>query len=355
MTTVSRRARGTEIDERAFHAWLAGALPAAAANPLPLGDDAAAVPLPPGAVAVVSTDSLVEGTHFLPPSPPRLVGRAAAAVSLSDVASKGAEPLAVFLAVIVPRGTPRRWAEELVLGAEAEASRFGAHVLGGDLKPGPVRSVASTVVGGAPRRRLVGRRGARSGDLVVTTGEVGRGGAAARALRSRGRIGAAAVAGLLEVHPRVREGRALARHASAMLDTSDGLAESCRLLAAASAVRIDVDEATLPLVPGLRRLRSDAQRRAAAFYGGDYELLATVPPRELRGAERAVRAVGGRLRRIGVVRRGRGAFLLGPRGVEPMPPSGWQPFGRTARDVPQRSPARVRGVIRSRRPHGTFK
>jgi thiamine-monophosphate kinase len=355
VTTGPRRARGAAIEERAFHAWLARALPRAARGPLPLGDDAAAVPLPRGAVAVVSTDALVEGTHFLPTAPPRLVGRAATAVSLSDVAAKGATPLAVFLAVIVPRGTPRAWAEELVLGAEEEASRFGAHLLGGDTKPGPVRAVASTVVGEAPSRRLVGRRGARPGEVLVTTGEVGRGGAAAHALRARGRARARAIAGLLAVHPRVREGRALGRYASAMLDTSDGLAESCRLLADASGVRVEVVEASLPLVPALRRVRAGAARRAAAFYGGDYELLAAVPPRRLGAAERAVRAVGGRLRAIGAVARGRGAFLLTVSGPVPMPPAGWQPFGRGFRDVPRRAAALPRGVIRYRRPHGTFK
>jgi len=340
------------IEERTFHAWLRRALRAAMAGPLPLGDDAAAVGIPPGAVAVVSTDTLVEGTHFLAASPPRRVGRAATAVSLSDVAAKGAEPVAVFLAVVVPRQTRRSWAQQLVRGAEAEAARYGAHVLGGDLKPGRLRTVTSTVVGTAPRRGLVGRSGARAGDVLLTTGEVGRGGAAALGLRAGSQRRTEAVTGLLSVRPRVREGIALARYAHAVLDTSDGLAESARLLARASRVRLLLDEERLPLARALARLRSPARRRAAAFYGGDYELLAAVPPDRTEAATRAVRKAGGRLTPIGSVARGGGAFLRTPLGLRPMPPSGWQPFRQRARSPAGRA---GRGVPRSGRPHGTVK
>ncbi|MCI4328527.1 MAG: AIR synthase related protein, partial [Thermoplasmata archaeon] len=70
--------------------------------PLPLGDDAAAVRLRPGRVALLTTDALVEGTHFLAASPPRDVGSAAAAVSLSDVAAKGGRPVALLLDLLLP-------------------------------------------------------------------------------------------------------------------------------------------------------------------------------------------------------------------------------------------------------------
>ena len=297
-------------------------------GPLPLGDDAAAIRLPRGQVAVVSTDALVQGTHFLRGSPPALVGRAATAVSLSDVASKGAVPLAVFLALVLPPGTPRRWAEALTLGAEHEAARVRAHLLGGDTKPGPTPTVVSTVVGAARADRLVGRRGARPGDLLVTTGRVGRGGLAARGLAAPPAGRAEAVAELLRVEPRVREGVALAGVASAMLDTSDGLADSARLLAEASRVQVVLEEDALPLMPGLRKVRPAAARRRVAFYGGDYELLASVPGRRAGEALRAVRRAGGTATVVGRVLRGQGAVLVTDRGPRPMPRAGWRPFGR---------------------------
>ncbi len=320
------------IDERRFHDWLARELPAGRTGLLPLGDDAAAVRVPPGKVAVLSIDSLVEGTHFRPRAPPRRVGAAAAGVSLSDLAAKGAEPAAHLLALIVPVGTPQAWAEEVIRGAERTAERFGMRLVGGDTKPGPVRTVVSSVVGWAREGSLAPRSGARPGDLVATTGSVGRGGAAAARLSRTKRPDRRALSGMLDVRPRVAEGAVLVHWAHAMLDTSDGLAEASRLLADASRVRVEVDEERLPLTPTLRDPNLSAvERRRQALYGGDYELLLTLSSRGFPAAQRAVRDVGGRLSAIGRVAPGRGAWLASGGRMRPMPPAGWQPFVRPNR------------------------
>lgn len=348
MAARTRRG-GPPIEERELHARLARRLPSGRSGLLPLGDDAAALAGLPGEVAVVSTDTLVEGTHFVPASDPARVGAAAAGVSLSDVAAKGGRPAGLLLALVLPVGTPRRWAESVVLGAERAAARFGAHVIGGDTKPGPVRAVGSTVIGFSRPGALAPRSGARPGDLIATTGVVGAGGMASRALGAAAHGDRRAAARLLEIHPRVREGRALGPLAHAMLDTSDGLADSARLLAAASGVRVVVEEDRLPWATGLRAAgRTPAGRRALAFYGGDYELLVALPPIRWARAVRAVRRAGGRLTRIGRVERGRGAWLEGNGRTEPMPGAGWQPFGSPA--VP-----RPGTVSRRRRVRATLK
>ncbi len=337
MGAPGRRAR--TIGERELVARLARTLPAGRAGLLPIGDDAAALRPPPGRVAVLTTDSLVEGTHFLPEAPPLRVGAAAAGVSLSDTAAKGAQPRAVLLAVLVPPGSPAAWVEAVVLGAERAAARVGAHVIGGDTKPSPVRTVVSTVVGWGWADRLAPRTGARPGDLLATTGEVGRGGAAEQRLRAGARD---APVGLLDIRPRVAEGIALGRFADAMLDTSDGLADSAHLLAAASRVAVVIDEARLPWVADVARRASAAARRSVGFFGGDYELLAAIPRRRWRAARAAVRRSGGRLTEIGRVESGRGAWIVGRRGREPMPEGGWRPFATGGpRSVP-RSPVRHR-------------
>lgn len=324
---AARVDRGTPVRERAFHAWAARHLAAGRSGLLPLGDDAAALAPPSGAVAVLTTDALVEGTHFLPRSPPGRIGEAATGVSLSDLAAKGARPVAVLLALIVPPGTPLAWPRAVVEGAETAARRFGSRVVGGDTKAGPVRTVVSCALGWGDPRHLAPRRRARVGDVLVTTGSVGRGGLAASALDGRRPPTRAGLVALLDVRPRVREGMALARFAHAMLDTSDGLAESARLLASASRVRVVVEEDRLPWAPGLaRRGISRADRRALAFFGGDYELLAAVAPDDLVRAERAVARSGGRLTPVGSVARGRGAWLVADGRVGPMPAPGWDPF-----------------------------
>jgi thiamine-monophosphate kinase len=334
------------IREREFHAWLARHLPAGRGGLLPLGDDAAAIRATPGRVAVLTTDALVEGTHFLRESPPERVGAAATGVSLSDLAAKGAAPAALLLAIIVPRGTPTAWARAVVAGAEKLARAHGAEIVGGDTKPGPVRAVVSTALGWGVPDHLAARTMARPGDLLATTGVVGRGGLAADHFRTARRPGRRILSDLLDVRPRVQEGSRLVAWAHAMLDTSDGLAEAAHLLSAASRARVVVEEERLPLAPGIgRRNRSTMERRATAFYGGDYELLTSLRPRDFVPAQRAVRARGGRLTRIGYVERGRGAWLLTRAGPIPMPRGGWQPFETT--------PGSRRGPGRSRhRPAG---
>lgn len=322
----ARRTSPPALSERRFHAWLVRRLPWGTTGPLPLGDDATALEPPPGQVAVVSVDAFVQGYHFLARTPADRIGHAAAAAGMSDLAAKGAEPRGILLAIVAPPGTPQRWAERLVVGAERAAATFGAQVVGGDTKPGATRTVVATALGWAPRARLVARSGARPGDTLVTTGTVGRGGALSRALSARDAPRERAVAALLDLSPRVREGRALRRFATAMLDTSDGLAESCRILAEASDVGLVVDEGRLPWYPRIARL-PPPRRRTVAFYGGDYELLATIPPSRVGAARRSVERSGCPLTPIGTVVRGRGATLRLDGAAIPMPRGGWQPFG----------------------------
>jgi thiamine-monophosphate kinase len=331
----ARRSRAT-IDERAFHRWLRSHLPAGRTGRLPLGDDAADLTPPRGRVAIVTTDSIIEGTHFLARSPAGRVGAAATNVSLSDLASKGARPAGVLLALHLPPGTPAGWARAVVRGAERAAVLGGAHVVGGDTKPSPVRAVVSTAIGWAHPRRLPPRHGARPSDLVVVTGVVGRGGVAMATVRREG-ITPRSLAGLLEVHPRIAAGEGLARLAHAMLDTSDGVAEASRLLAAASRVRVVLDEDRLPLVPALRRA-PPARRRSLAFFGGDYELLAAIPRAAAPRLGPTSIRTGTPLTVVGHVEQGRGAFLETREGRLRMPATGWRPFARPDRAAARRAP-----------------
>lgn len=323
---MPRHRRVGTISEDRFHRWARRALPAGRGGLLPLGDDAAAIPLKGREVALLTTDALSEGSHFLARSPPRSIGRAAAAASLSDLAAKGGVPVALLVDLLVPPRTPERWAREVLAGAEEEAARFGAHVVGGDTKPARTRVVVGTAFGRARRDRLAPRTRARPGDLVAVTGAVGRGGLAALGLN--GRPTARALRDLLDIRPRVREGPVLARFARAMLDTSDGLAQATRLLAEASRVRVEVRVEDLPLHPALaRRLSGEGARLRQALYGGDYELLVTLPPDRLQAARAALRVLGCPFTPVGRIGRGRGAWLVGREGRPArMPPPGWRPF-----------------------------
>jgi thiamine-monophosphate kinase len=253
-------------------------------------------------------------------------------VSLSDLAAKGAEPTALLLAIVLPPGSPEAWAEAVAEGAERTAARWGMELVGGDTKPGPVRTVVSSVLGWGRAGALAPRSGARAGDVLATTGHVGRGGIAMARLEGKKRPTQQELSAMLDVRPRVAEGKVLVRWAHAMLDTSDGVAEATRLLADSSGVRIEVDEDRIPLALELRTANlTAAERRRRAFYGGDYELLLALPSQTFPTAERAVRRVSGRLTVIGRIARGRGAWLQVHGRLRPMPAAGWKPFARRLR------------------------
>jgi thiamine-monophosphate kinase len=315
-------APGRRFSERAFHRWLAASARGPPGAVRALADDVAVLPSGPGAL-LLTTDAFVEGVHFLGTASPRRVGSALAEANLSDLASKGARPVAFLLDLLVPPRTPMRWAREAVRGVREALRPYRAELIGGDTKPARERVLVGSALGRAARGALPARHRARPGDLVVVTGTVGRGGLAGRSMRSTALRTRSTT---LPPRARVVEGERLAPFVHAMIDTSDGAFESAHLVAAASAVAIVLEEERMPLSPELRAVLDRSRRRALVGYGGDYELFATLAPRSFEAARRTLARVGCPLTRIGWVVRGRGARLLRDGRLHPLPRAGWDPF-----------------------------
>jgi len=250
-----------------------------------LGDDAAVVRA--RGYAVTSVDTMVQDVHFRREQlTAREIGGRAFAAALSDLAAMGADPGEAYLSLAIAPGMPAPEARELVAGVSAVARRFGVIIAGGDVTAGAVLVVSITVVGWTEDPgALVGRDGARVGDMIVLTGPLG-GAAAGLALldgRARGNGLADPVRAQLRrcyaaPEPRIDAGRELAAAgATAMIDLSDGLATDARHLAQASDVALELESDRIPLAAGVAEIATELGLDPIAFAltgGEDFELCA---------------------------------------------------------------------------------
>ena len=259
------------MDERTALALVGDRVPAA-------GDDCAVVD-----GLVVTTDMLHETTDFPKGTTRYTAGWRAVGASLSDVAAMGAEATAA----VAVYGAPQFHEGELsafLAGCLDVCEAVGAEYVGGDLDGHGEFTVASTAVGRS--EEPVRRSGAAPGEAVCVTGTLGRSGAALR-LFEQGDDEAAN--DLFRYDPRVGAGRAVAPHATAMMDSSDGLARSLHQLSAASDCGFAVEAEALPVDPAVEAVVEDAadRRELAVHFGEDFELVFTVSEAALSAVREA--------------------------------------------------------------------
>ena len=321
---------------------------------LGIGDDCALLGVRKGEELAVTTDLSIAGRHFrLDWHAPEVVGHRTLARGLSDLAAMGARPVAAFLSLGLPPELVRKksassasWVDRFYDGFLALAKQHETPLAGGDLAESPV-AVADVVLVGAVRRgQALLRSGARAGDLLYVTGELG--GASA----GLSRLAEFAVsnagqrqqtdrgAGLkiphrfksaLDAHyypqPRIAQGQWLAKRglATAALDLSDGLSTDLNRLCGESGVAAEVDAAALPISHG-------ATLEQALNGGEDYELLFTAAagariPRVIAGV--AVTRIGRVINTSGRrnARRAQ-ATLITAQGAQPLEPRGWEHFNQ---------------------------
>jgi len=269
---------------------------------LGVGDDCALVRPPAGLVLALTTDTLSEGTHFLPGADPRRLGHKSLAVNLSDLAAMGADPRWFLLAIALP-DVDEGWLEAFAAGMFALAEAHAIELIGGDTTRGP-RTITITAIGTLPPGYALRRDAAQAGDDVWLSGCTGD--AALGLAHLKGKIALApeaasrCVARLEQPAPRVVLGQRLRGVAAAAIDVSDGLLADLGHILERSKLAAEIDYASLPRSPDLRACSDTTLADACLLAGGDdYELVFTAAPDRRAAVEAAGRAADVAVTRIG--------------------------------------------------------
>lgn len=282
--------------------------------------------IPPNHEALVTTDLSLEGVHFRREwHPPESVGHRCLARGLSDIAAMGGEPVAAFLSLALPSKLSQSWVDRFVEGLLGLAKKSSVVLAGGDTGESPAGVLADIVVlGSAPKGTAILRSGARPGDRIYVTGELGAAAATLNLLSTGKRLRPADHARHFFPTPRLEAGQLLRqkRLASAMIDISDGLSTDLGHICEESGVGAEIERGVIP-IGATGRPRRAVDIRFALHGGDDYELLFTAPPQK-----RVPARLGGiRVTQIGRIRRGKGVLLRGANGTcDELRPQGWEHF-----------------------------
>ena len=253
------------------------------------GDDAALIKTTPGKHSLFTLDVMVENTHFkLDYFSPQDVGWKALAVNISDIAAMGGMPTYCVVGLGLCGGLQLDLTDGLCQGLKEIADHHGIGVVGGDIVRSGEFFIAISLLGEVTPGEVVSRSGAKVGDLVLVTGDLG---GAAAGLACLGEPGLCPDSGrrdaLVQRHlrpiPRLKEGQRIAASgiATSMIDISDGLISDLSRIREESKVGAVLWEERIPIISSVRDLACSAGRSALdwALSGGeDYELLFTVAP-----------------------------------------------------------------------------
>ena len=246
---------------------------------LGIGDDAAVITIKEGEELVVSMDTLVEGVHFLRDTSPRDIASKSVLVNLSDMAAMGAAPRWITLSLTLPENNID-WIKKFSSQFNNLAAKYSLLLIGGDLTKGPL-SITIQMHGTVPKGRFLCRSGAKPGDLIYVTGELG---AAAYTLRyflnpdKNLEPTKEEIKKLNQPEPRIQAGIVLRDIATSCIDISDGLFSDLNHILRASNIGAEIKLSNIPYSKSLKKLNKELAIDLALTGGDDYELCFTIPP-----------------------------------------------------------------------------
>ena len=271
---------------------------------LSVGDDCAITSIPSGYQLAITTDTLVEGTHFLPSISPADLAYKSVAVNLSDLAAMGATPTWMSLALTLPE-IKEAWLAEFSQSLFAILDRYGVSLIGGDTTKGPL-SITLTAQGFLPKNQGLFRHQAKVGDWIFVSGFLGDSAAGLDLLLQNRKIENESDRYFIQRHlyptPRVELGLALRSFSCCALDISDGLLADLGHILERSQVGAEIYLENLPLSRHLCTQYEQTQAEKFALTGGeDYELCFTVSEEKREEMEQVLRSQGIKVTCIGQI------------------------------------------------------
>lgn len=296
--------------------------PLAGEGAFELTDDAGLITPEVGFDQVITSDSIAYGIHYLPDDPPETVARKALRVNLSDLASKGAEPVAYILNLAMGPEVDDDWLAAFADGLRSDQAEFGLTMLGGDTISAGQTVISVTAIGRVPTGRMVHRFTGKPGDHLYVSGAIGASRAGLELLTNANsplaRLSAKqrkACIGRYRIPvPRLALAPVLRQFASAAMDVSDGLIGDADKLVAASGCTGSIDADRVPLADGLDGPQFETFLTVLITAGDDYEILAGVPPEAAERFEIEARKRNIPVNRIGTLAAGTGPVQVIRRG-----------------------------------------
>ncbi len=283
---------------------------------LGVGDDCALLAVAPGMQLATSSDMLVEGRHFLSTVAPERLGHKSLAVNLSDLAACGARPLAFTLSIAMPRAE-ESFLEGFSRGLLALADEHGCELIGGDTTQGPL-TICISIFGEVPAGAALLRSGARAGDDIYVSGQLGDARLALEAFRGSVTLDGAGFEQVRQAmerpQPRVGLGLALRGVASSAIDVSDGLLGDLGHVLRSSGVGATIDVDSLPRSAVLATQPLALQRQCTLAGGDDYELVFTASREAAAAVQAAAERAGVAVMRIGRIEEEPAVRLIDGRG-----------------------------------------
>jgi len=304
--------------------------------PIPFGDDASAIDIGYGKLAVFKTDMLVGKTDVPKGMSLWQAARKAVVMNISDLAAKGVQPIALLTSLGLPRSLTKRDIEQIGKGMNAGAREYGAYILGGDTNEATDLIISCSALGIVKRHLLMRRSGAKPSDIVAVSGPFGKTTAGLKSLLE----GLPTLTGMkktlldavLMPHARLKEGLILAQTqaVTASIDSSDGLAWSLHEIAKASNIGFFIDN--LPIAKEAEEFAkiNNLNPTELCLYGGEeYELVITVAPKLWEKTKNSVEKVGTKLIKIGKVTKEKSIILKTEKKIFQIEPRGWEHFKMT--------------------------